>query len=218
MRTTSAARSKPVTLAVVSILAVLSVLAVACTDQWAEDVQANDDHLEGASLVCTEKPAARTYVLFDGTKLEDKRADESVDANRARFKPYSVMADEYKRVLGAPPKSLAGAAATFEDPPARWHAEPAPSAVALDAIYAIGLEGCTAMVATAPERATAPTAATATTFCKDLMEKAWGEAPAAGVTTCVDLATNKLANESDARKRWAHVCASLLSSPQFLTF
>jgi len=205
-----------VTFAVVSTL--LSVLVVACSAEWDEDSTASESNLEGSSLVCTEKKASRSYVLFDGTKLEDRRADESFDANRARFKPFSVMADEYKRVLGAAPRSLANAGATFEDPPARWHVEPAPSAVAVDAIYAIGLEGCTAMVATAPARATAPTPTTAKTFCTDLMEKAWGEATATEVTTCVDLATNKLTAEADPRKRWAHVCASILSAPQFLTF
>ncbi len=211
-------RSIPKKIGVASILSVFSIVAVACSGRWDEDVEASDDNLESSSLVCVEEPAARSYVLFDGKKLEALREDESVEANRARFKPFSVMPDEYKRVLGAVPKSLAGAEATFEDAPPRWHSEPAPSAVALDAIYAIGLEGCTALVANAAERAAAPTQATASTFCTDLMDKAWGEAPRASVTTCVDLATNKLATENDARERWAHVCASILSSAQFLTY
>ncbi len=211
-------RTKPKTFTVVCGLSLLSILAVACSDNWGEDVESNDDALEGSSLVCTEKPEARAYIGFDGTKLEAKREDESFDANRARFKPYEVMADEYKRVLGAVPSSLADAEATFEEAPARWHVEPAPSAVALDAIYKIGLEGCTATVAAEAGRGTAPTQATANTFCKDLMDKAWGEAPSAAVSACVDLAVNKLANENDARKRWAHTCASILSAPQFLTY
>lgn len=217
MNTSNQARSPRVSLAIASGL--VSLLAVACSAvEWAEDSSESASNLDGSSLVCTDAKPGRSYVLFDGSKLEDKRADESVDANRARFKPFAVMAAEYERVLGAAPKSLANAAATFEEPPARWHTEAAPSAVALDAIYAIGLEGCTATVATGTERATAPTPATAKTFCADLMEKAWGEAPAAEVGTCVDLATNKLSGEPDARKRWAHVCAAILTAPQFLTF
>src|SRR5262249_32659066 len=144
---------------------------------------------------------------------------ESVDANRLRFKPFSVMADEYKRVLGAAPKSLGGAAATFDEAPARWFSEPEPSGVTLSAIYAIGLDGCSATVAAGNDKATAPTADTASGFCKDLMEKAWGAPPAADeLAACVDLATNKLAVETDPRKKWAHVCATILTSSQFLTF
>ncbi|MFO0740355.1 MAG: hypothetical protein U0270_30950 [Labilithrix sp.] len=210
-------RSPRVNLAVAA--AILSVLAVACSAEWVdEDSSASESNLDGSSLVCTSAKPGRSYELFDGSKLEAKRADESFDANRARFKPFAVMADEYKRVLGVTPKSLATAAATFEDPPARWHAEAAPSAVAIDAIYRIGLEGCTAMVAASAELAAAPTAASAKTFCADLMDKAWGEAPAAALDTCADLATNKLSGEPDARKRWAHTCAAVVTSPQFLTF
>jgi hypothetical protein len=191
---------------------------VACTN-GGEDVDSGDSDLDGTSLVCTAPPVARSYTFFDGSKLEEKRADESVDANRARFKPFSVMADEYKRVLGLAPKSLAGAAATFDEPPARWYAEPTPSGVTLSAIYAIGLDGCAASMANAKERSAAPTAETAAAFCKDLMQKAWGDAPGASeLAACVELATTKLAGESDARKRWAHVCASILSSSQFLTY
>jgi hypothetical protein len=203
--------------ATAGVLAVLSI--VACEAESAEDSDAADSNLDGASLMCVSKPQARSYKHFDGTLLEEKRADESVDANRARFKPFAVIGDEYKRVLGTTPRSLAGASATFDDPPARWFAETALSGVALTAVYGISLEGCAASMATDPARATAPTADTATTYCKDTMQNAWGVPPTADeVATCVTLATTKLSGESDAKKRWAHVCASILTSSQFLTF
>lgn len=198
-------------------LSTLSALVVACSSRW-EDTEASGDNLEASALMCVDLPAARSYPLFDGAKLEARREDESVDVNRARFKPFSVMADEYTRALGLVPPSLAAAAATFEEPLPRWHSEPAPSAVALDAIYAIGLEGCNAAVGNDPSSVIAPTQETATTFCTGLMERAWGEAPADSIATCVDLAIDKLGMEPDPRTRWAHVCASILSAPQFLTF
>jgi hypothetical protein len=205
-------------LAVVLAVGVVGSI-VACSNGDGEDVDSGDSDLDGTSLVCTAPPVARSYVLFDGSKLEANRANESVDANRARFKPFAVMADEYKRVLGLAPKSLAASAATFDDAPARWYAEPTPSGVTLSAVYAIGLDGCTALMANAAERAKAPTADTASAYCKDIMTKAWGTTPNDDeLAACADLATNKLSGEPDARKKWAHVCATILSTSQFLTF
>jgi hypothetical protein len=200
--------------------ALAAPLAAVVACQAAEDdTDDSSADLDATSLVCSAPPVARSYVFFDGTKLEDKRADESVDANRARFKPFVVMADEYKRVLGTVPKSLASSAATFADPPARWFAEPEPSGVTLNAIYGIGLDGCSTMLAGDASKTTPPAADTAGAFCKDLMTKAWGQAPADDeLAACVDLLTNKLSGESDARTRWAHGCATVLTTTQFLTY
>jgi hypothetical protein len=40
----------------------------------------------------------------------------------------------------------------------------------------------------------------------------------AEAAACVDLATGKLSTEPDPRRRWSYVCASVLSSSNFLTF
>jgi hypothetical protein len=197
------------------LAAAASVFAfVAC--QAGDEFDDSDQNVEGSALVCTSPPIPRSYVGFDQNKLEQKRPDEAVDLNRARFKPFSVMADEYKRVLGVVPKSLAPAREAFGDAPERWYAEPTHSGVSLTTIFNVGLDGCTATVA---ERTKAPTAETATAFCKDLMEKAYSEDPTAEqVAVCVDLATTKLASVTDVRSRWAQVCASILSSTPFLTY
>jgi len=51
------------------------------------------------------------------------------------------------------------------------------------------------------------------------MRKAWSRsASPAEITSCTNLATQKLSTEPDARRRWAYVCSSILSSSQFLTF
>ena len=49
--------------------------------------------------------------------------------------------------------------------------------------------------------------------------KAWSRtATVEDTDACVDVATNKLNDEPDARRRWAYVCASILSSSNFLTY
>jgi len=56
-------------------------------------------------------------------------------------------------------------------------------------------------------------------MCGALMRKAWSKTAAPRrIASCTTLATTKLATEPDARRRWAYVCASILSSSQFLTF
>jgi hypothetical protein len=178
-----------------------------------------DGDLPAEALQCTQKPEGRSYVLFDGTKLEEKRVNENVGINNARFKPYAVMAGEYQRVLGVIPKSLAGAGTSFDDPPPRWYAESAHSGVSLNAIFGISFEACSAYVANDASFATAPTDATADKFCRATMRKAWSRSPSPDeIAGCVELATKKLGEEPNTRRRWSYVCASILSSSHFLTF
>ncbi len=179
----------------------------------------DDPNAAPGALECTEKPQGRSYVLFDGKKLEDTRLNENVGVNRARLKPFPVMKGEYQRVLGLVPASLEASAGSFDDPPARWFAEAQHSGVSLNAIFGISFEGCTAYTKTAAEYAAAPTAETAATVCGSLMRKAWNRTASPDeITACQNLATTKLAAEPDARKRWSYVCSSILSSSQFLTF
>lgn len=209
-----------------------SVVATACADE--EDPLAGRTNRPGSSgdgngdgngdgtpaaLQCTEKPDGRSYKNFDGNLLEVQRLNENVGVNRARLKPYAVMAGEYQRVLGLVPAGLAGSAGSFDEPPARWYAEAQHSGVSLNAIFSISFEGCGAYTKTAPEYATAPTATTAATVCSSLMRKAWSRSASPDeIASCVNLATTKLNDEPDARRRWTYVCASILSSSQFLTF
>ena len=179
----------------------------------------DDPNAAMGALECTDKPAGRSYVAFDGQKLEGARVNENVGVNRARLKPYPVMKGEYQRVLGLVPASLDASAGSFDDAPARWFAEAQHSGVSLNAIFDISFEGCTAFTKTAPDYAAAPTAATAATVCGTLIRKAWSHtASPEELASCATLATTKLSAEPDARKRWSYVCASILSSSQFLTF
>jgi hypothetical protein len=171
------------------------------------------------ALQCLQKPEGRSYVQFDGTKLEDSRVNENIGVNRARLKPFNVMQGEYQRVLGLVPTSLAASGGSFDEAPPRWYAEAEHSGVSLNAIFDISFEGCAALTRTAPEYAAAPTAETAVKVCASLIRKAWSRsASPEEITACTNLATQKLSAEPDARRRWTYVCSSILSSSQFLTF
>jgi hypothetical protein len=171
------------------------------------------------ALQCTAKPDGRAYKGFDGTDLSVTRANENVGVNRARVKPYAVMASEYKRVLGLVPEAIKTAGTSFDDPPERWYAESTHSGVSMNALLEISFEGCLAYAKATPSLAAAPTAETATTECTKLMRKAWARSPSPDeIASCTDLATAKLAAQKDVTRRWAYVCASVLSSSQFLTF
>ncbi len=176
---------------------------------------ASGEGLPPEALECTAKPEGRSYVNFDGARLEEKRINENVGINRARQKPYAVLAGEYQRVLGTVPPRLAGAAGSFDAPEARWYAEAAYSGVSLNAFFDLSFDACRASV----KETAMPTPETAAAFCSALIRKAWNRtATPANVEACVDLAMNKLATEPDPKRRWAYTCASILSSSNFLTF
>lgn len=201
------------------VLALLSVAACAADPNGLLARRSRDNEAtSAAALTCTDKPAGRSYVGFDGIKLEDARINEAGGVNRARIKPYAAMGGEYTRVLGAAPQSLAASASSFDDPPVRWYSEPALSGVSLNASFAIAFEAC-ATRTTGATFAAAPTADTATTYCAETMKKTWSQSGSPDeISGCVDLATNKLSSETDPHRQWAYVCASILSSTHFLTF
>lgn len=63
-----------------------------------------------------------------------------------------------------------------------------------------------------------PTAATADTECKAMARKYWQRTASPDeVKACSDLIQG-LTTETNARRRWAHGCASLLTSTGFTTY
>jgi len=179
----------------------------------------NGENGSAASLECTAKPEGRSFVNFDGNKLEERRMNENVGVNRARIKPYGVMASEYQRVLGLVPEGIKTAGGSFDAPPQRWYAESTHSGVSMNAIFEISFEGCLAYSKAAADLKAAPTEESAKAECTKLIRKAWSRSPSPEeLTGCTDLALTKLASQTDVSKRWAYVCSSILSSSQFLTF
>lgn len=211
-------------LTVVAIL--LGALAIAaCDDPTAKLGRHNNGEDDpnnpngAAALTCTQAPEGRSYTLFDGSKLEDKRANENVGVNRARTKPFSVLEAEYKRVLGVVAPSIKDSASSFPAPTARWYADSSYSAVSLNAVAELSFKSCVEYTKTAAQFAAAPETESARSECESLMRKAWSRAPSPDESNgCVELAVTGLADETDARRRWAYVCASILSASQFLTF
>jgi hypothetical protein len=170
-----------------------------------------------AALTCFE--TSRSYVLFDGTKLEASRTTDEAAMNRARIKPFSVMGTEYQRVLGFAPAAMKDAANSFESTPPRWFYESSYSGVSLDAISTLSFDACLEYVASEPTFDAMPTRDSAGAACTDWMHSAWNRSPSPEeIAGCAELAMTGVASETDVRKRWAYTCASVLSSSQFLTY
>lgn len=158
------------------------------------------------------------YIGFDGEDLTAARAPGGLAIDRRRMKPFTSLSSEMSRVLGSSPASLTTSAAAFGDVPARWYAEPVSGAVSLFTNYSVAFTGCYDTMGDAAH-ATAPTAATAQSECSTFARKAWLRAPTAEETSaCVDLLMTKLANESNARRRWAHMCAAIMTSAGFVSY
>ncbi len=161
----------------------------------------------------------KDFTSFDGKSLIGDRVVANVGVDRGRFKPYDALAAEYNRVLGNTPTSLAAAADTFGKSDPRWYDEPLAGGVVLQTAYSIAFDGCLTYTATGTDYAAAPTAATAATKCAAMARTFWSRTASPDQTAaCVDVAVKGTASVTDARKRWAYACASVLSSAGFLTY
>jgi hypothetical protein len=208
-------------------LSVGSLVALACITGCSadpnhldmnEDEQKAGDGDEGG-LECTEKPETRAYVGFGKTDLNADRANEGKNLNRARVKPYSVLASEYKRVLGAEPAALKGAASAFGDAKPRWMDDEQSGSLEIDAMFDVAFDGCITLTKAGGEYGAAPNEETAKSNCTALANRFWNKAPSEeALTACTTYATTGLEKEPDPRRRWAYVCASVLTSSQFLTY
>lgn len=167
----------------------------------------------------TAKCAAKSYLGFDDVELTADRRSLAIGVDRARLKPFSALKDEYARVLGATPASVQGSGATFGQVPARWYEEPETNAIALQTAYGIAFDGCLTYTASAAEFAAAPTPATAPAACAAMARRFWSKTPSPQeIDACVDVATVGAAKETNARRKWAYACASVLTSAGFLTY
>lgn len=178
-------------------------------------------------LTCIDKQTQ--YKGFGGIQLESDRPLAEVGLDRTRVKPYAMLVDEYKRVLGVTPSVLAESGPTFGEAPDRWLTEPSPTAVALYQAYRVAFEGCLAYTKTDAKYAAAPTTATATAECTAMERKFWSQTPIpAEIQACVTVAVTdstmeqqpggQPAKATDPRRRWAYACASVLTAPGFVMF
>ncbi|HEY1087983.1 MAG TPA: hypothetical protein VGE37_09820, partial [Archangium sp.] len=147
------------------------------------------------------------------------RREAEVGLERARTKPYSALATEYPRVLGNTPELLAQSESTFGLTPARWYPKSDPSAVSLYQAYRIAFQGCLTLTATGASFAQLPTVESATSQCSAWAGKFWSRtAMGPEIEACARIVGVYSSSETNVRRRWAHGCASVLTSSDFLTF
>ena len=160
---------------------------------------------------------ANLYIGAGGVSLDADRIDLAPNTNRLRVKPYSMLPTEFQRVLSTTPSRIQNQAQTFDAPVTRWAKEQQLSGVSLYQGFLASFQGCVTFVAGPAQYAAAPTAATATTECAAFQRRFWSAIPTAAETqTCATFATSAANNDTDPRRRWAYVCAAVLTSAQFL--
>ncbi len=161
----------------------------------------------------------KKYSGFAATDLVGDRIDADLGVDRSRVKPFSSLAGEYTRVLGAQPGLIAGLGTTFGESAARWNVEPQSSAVSLYTAYRVAFQGCLTLTATANAYAAAPTDATARTECGNFAQKFWSRpADNAELDACVKATVADTATETNVRRKWGYGCASVLTSAGFLSY
>ncbi len=159
-----------------------------------------------------------TYEGFGGLRLEVGRDDEAVGFDRDRVKPLTALTGEYARVLGTTPALLATLSNTFGNTPPRWYIEPQANAVSLFSSMRVAFVGCLNITNTADFDAV-PDATNARAKCADFAHRFWSRtADTEELDSCVELVTTKTTEETQARRKWAYACASVLSSASFLSY
>ncbi len=172
-----------------------------------------------AASICTGGAEGQIYQGIGGVDLSAGRVENPLEVDRGRVKPYPVLAGEYQRALGKVPALYPQMATTFGAAPARWYEEPQASAIILYSAFRIAFQGCLDLTATPPAYATAPTAESAPLECNALSVKFWNRSPTdAERSRCAALAMDETSKETNPRRRWAYVCASLLTASGFLTY
>jgi hypothetical protein len=163
--------------------------------------------------------AGRAYVGFGGVDLTQDRREAEVGLERARTKPFTALLTEYPRVLGATPELLGQSESTFGLTPARWFPKTDPNAVSLYQAYRIAFQGCLTLTATGAQYAELPTITTATAQCASWARRFWSRtAMGPEIEACAQVVGVFSSSETSVRRRWAHGCASVLTSSDFLTF
>ena len=211
-----------------STIALCLFAFVACTAEDANNLRGrsgggSDDPNASSGGPAGSTPAgpgaceAKPHVGFANTDFVADRKPGDIGTNRRRVKPYSVLGTEFKRALGVVPANLATNVAAFGEAPPRWFIEPNEGAVSLYTMYSLSFTSCYDTM-TAATYTAVPTPATATTECAAMQRKFWQRTATPEETqACVDLIMGD-ATETNPRRRWAHGCASILSSTGFTTY
>jgi hypothetical protein len=188
-----------------------------------EDIKPIDASPEVSPKVIAPEVAlcdsGKSYVGFGGTQLTQDRKEADVGLERARAKPFTALQTEYTRVLGNTPVLLAESESTFGLTPPRWYPRTDPNAVSLYQAYRIAFQGCLTLTSTGAQYNQLPSIDTARTECTAWAKKFWSRtAMGPEIEACTNVIGMYSNSESNLRRRWAHGCASVLTSSDFLTF
>ncbi len=157
------------------------------------------------------------HLGFGGTDFTAGRMAGAIGVDRRRVKPHAALASEFERALGKVPSDLGSSAAAFGVVPARWYTEPTAGAVSLYTLYSLAFGACYDTMTDAKYEQM-PTAASAAAECAALQRKIWQRTPTPDeAKACVDGAVGST-DESVARRRWAHTCASIMTAAGFTTY
>ncbi len=178
-----------------------------------------------SAAVCEGAPPARTFTGLDGLPLERDRVNAAADLDQRRTRSWENL-DAYggdlNQQLGyyrATEGLLERATAPLR--PDFWYLEADMGALELYSQFRVGFMACERMVAdphgtplfSLPSFASAPSTDTADGPCRYMMRQFWKTEPTAQqVQACADFAVNETSDLPTVSKRWALVCAALLSS------
>ncbi len=162
----------------------------------------------------------KQYKGFGNVSLVAGRVTEvAKDGDRFRVKPYTSLAGEYTRVMGAVPASLTANAATFAAAPDRWYVDTQASAVTIFTSYRVAYEAALTMAGADSKYAAIPTETSATENCTTFARQAWNRLPSVDeVNACKNVALVVTAAETDIKARWAYTLASVLTAAGFLAY
>lgn len=157
------------------------------------------------------------HIGFGGQDFVADRKPGAIGVDRRRIKPYTALRSEFQRVLGAVPANLTTSQAAFGQIPARWYQEPQAGAVSSYTTYTLAFTTCYDTMTDAAYQQM-PTATTAADQCAQLQRKAWQRTTTPEeIKACSDFVLG-LTDEPNARRRWAHACASVLTATGFTTY
>lgn len=157
------------------------------------------------------------HVGFANTDLVAGRGAGGIGIDRRRVKPYSALASEFQRALGKVPEELVANEAAFGVVPPRWYNEPTAGAVSLYTIYTLAFTTCYDTMVDV-KYTQMPTVDSATVECAAMQRKIWQRSPTPDETKACADNTAGATDETDARRRWAHACASIMASAGFTTY
>lgn len=179
-----------------------------------------------SAVACEGRSTGRSYQGFAGEALDGDRLPLAAGQDLARLRDGDDLPNVLdSRGIGAPvPSSVKQ---TFGVVPERWHQNSQASFASVYAAYALAFQGCLTKVknpvnyhpfAHADFRAS-PTAESAGRQCQVMAKLLWKrELSPEELPVCVEIALETPSLESDVKRQWAALCASVGASAGFLLF